>query len=97
MHGLAYSLGACLLLNYLGKSGPRTPLKSAISISNPFNINTAVKFIRVLPSLALCATLTCKSYFLGRHMIDRHFAWVYRDIFIKYTVILLLFCSSNKT
>jgi abhydrolase domain-containing protein 1/3 len=65
----AYSLGACMLINYLGTVGENTPLASAVTVSNPFDILAVANYLQ--------------SYFLGRHLIDRHFTSVYRDTFIR--------------
>ncbi|KAL0480562.1 ABHD1 [Acrasis kona] len=46
MIGVGFSLGSNILVRYLGKAGKNTPLSCCMSISNPYNLNTATKMLR---------------------------------------------------
>jgi len=59
-----------MLINYLGEVGEDTPLASAITVSNPYDIGAVASYL--------------KSYFLGRNLIDRHFTSVYRDTLFRH-------------
>jgi len=70
LFGVGYSLGANILVKYLGEEGDKTPLVGAISVSNPFNFNKSSKqlnehlFYKYTYSRALANN--CKR-FVGTH------------------------------
>lgn len=43
MYGVGYSLGANILVRYLGEEGDKTPLRAAVSLCNPFNLPVSDK------------------------------------------------------
>lgn len=53
---VGYSLGANILVKYLGEEGPRTPLIAAASLCNPFNL---VRFVISSAVQAVAAARRC--------------------------------------
>ncbi|KAH8908868.1 AB-hydrolase YheT [Coniochaeta sp. PMI_546] len=43
LFGLGFSLGACILTNYVAEEGSACPLKAAIAVGNPFNLEVSSK------------------------------------------------------
>ncbi|KAK4032731.1 Alpha/Beta hydrolase protein [Parachaetomium inaequale] len=46
LFGLGFSLGANILTNYVGEEGANCPLKAAISVGNPFDLEVANKALQ---------------------------------------------------
>ncbi|OTB05851.1 hypothetical protein M426DRAFT_319536 [Hypoxylon sp. CI-4A] len=57
LFGLGFSLGACILTNYLGEEGSATPLKAAVAIANPWALHISSKMLQ--------------STFIGHHVYQR--------------------------
>ncbi|KAI5924299.1 Alpha/Beta hydrolase protein [Camillea tinctor] len=45
LFGLGFSLGACILTNYLGEEGPAAELKAAVVCANPWNLDVSNKML----------------------------------------------------
>lgn len=45
MFAAGWSLGANILVNYLGEQGPDTPLEAAVSMCNPFDLTISNRHI----------------------------------------------------
>lgn len=43
LFGVGFSLGACILTNYVAEEGSACPLKGAIAVGNPFNLEVSSK------------------------------------------------------
>ncbi|KAI1391211.1 AB-hydrolase YheT [Hypoxylon trugodes] len=46
LFGLGFSLGGCILTNYLGEEGSATPLKAAVVVGNPWALNISAKMLQ---------------------------------------------------
>ncbi|KAI0167116.1 AB-hydrolase YheT [Hypoxylon sp. FL1284] len=46
LFGLGFSLGACILTNYLGEEGSATPLKAAVAVANPWALHISSKMLQ---------------------------------------------------
>ncbi|KAH9901995.1 carboxylesterase-like protein [Xylariomycetidae sp. FL2044] len=46
LFGLGFSMGACILVNYLGEEGSGCPLKAAVVCANPWNLDVTDKVLR---------------------------------------------------
>ncbi|KAI8965714.1 AB-hydrolase YheT [Daldinia sp. FL1419] len=46
LFGLGFSLGACILTNYLGEEGSATPLKAAVVVANPWALHISSKMLQ---------------------------------------------------
>ncbi|KAB5563173.1 Alpha/Beta hydrolase protein [Coniochaeta sp. 2T2.1] len=46
LFGVGFSLGACILTNYVAEDGASCPLKAAIAVGNPFNLEVSNKALR---------------------------------------------------
>ncbi|KAI0005171.1 AB-hydrolase YheT [Xylariaceae sp. FL0662B] len=46
LFGLGFSLGACILTNYLGEEGSATPLKAAVVCANPWELYLSSKMLQ---------------------------------------------------
>eukprot|EP01116_Phalansterium_solitarium_P017331 TRINITY_DN4241_c0_g2_i1.p1 TRINITY_DN4241_c0_g2~~TRINITY_DN4241_c0_g2_i1.p1 ORF type:complete len:399 (-),score=114.43 TRINITY_DN4241_c0_g2_i1:232-1428(-) len=46
LYAIGYSLGANILVKYLGEEGARTPLKAAVAVSSVHNLHEANKFMK---------------------------------------------------
>ncbi|OTA78233.1 hypothetical protein M434DRAFT_402260 [Hypoxylon sp. CO27-5] len=46
LFGLGFSLGACILTNYLGEEGSTTPLKAAVVVANPWALHISSKMLQ---------------------------------------------------
>ncbi|KAI1076278.1 AB-hydrolase YheT [Whalleya microplaca] len=46
LFGLGFSLGACILTNYLGEEGSATPLKAAVVCANPWELYLSSKMLK---------------------------------------------------
>ncbi|KAI1776055.1 AB-hydrolase YheT [Hypoxylon cercidicola] len=57
LFGLGFSLGACILTNYLGEEGSATPLKAAVAVANPWALHISSKMLQ--------------SSFIGHHVYQR--------------------------
>ncbi|KAI1763027.1 AB-hydrolase YheT [Hypoxylon sp. FL1150] len=57
LFGLGFSLGACILTNYLGEEGAATPLKAAVVVANPWALHISSKMLQ--------------STFIGHHLYQR--------------------------
>ncbi|KAI5862782.1 AB-hydrolase YheT [Durotheca rogersii] len=57
LFGLGFSLGACILTNYLGEEGAATPLKAAVVVANPWALHISSKMLQ--------------STFIGHHVYQR--------------------------
>jgi predicted alpha/beta-fold hydrolase len=45
LYAAGWSLGANILVNYLGEQGPDTPLAAAVSMCNPFDLTISNRHI----------------------------------------------------
>ncbi|KAL7625400.1 hypothetical protein AAE478_004619 [Parahypoxylon ruwenzoriense] len=57
LFGLGFSLGACILTNYLGEEGSATPLKAAVVVANPWALHISSKMLQTT--------------FIGHHVYQR--------------------------
>ncbi|KAI0019661.1 AB-hydrolase YheT [Xylariomycetidae sp. FL0641] len=46
LFGLGFSLGACILTNYLGEEGSDCQLKGAVAVANPWNLEIGSKWLK---------------------------------------------------
>ncbi|KAI1377422.1 AB-hydrolase YheT [Hypoxylon crocopeplum] len=46
LFGLGFSLGACILTNYLGEEGSATPLRAAVVVANPWALHISSKMLQ---------------------------------------------------
>ncbi|KAI1214889.1 AB-hydrolase YheT [Annulohypoxylon truncatum] len=46
LFGLGFSLGACIMTNYLGEEGSATPLKAAVVVANPWALHISSKMLQ---------------------------------------------------
>ncbi|KAI1339059.1 carboxylesterase-like protein [Xylariaceae sp. FL0016] len=58
LFGLGFSLGACILTNYLGEEGSNCELKAAIAVANPWNLEIGSRVL--------------KSTLIGHEFYQRH-------------------------
>ncbi|KAI0379904.1 AB-hydrolase YheT [Hypomontagnella monticulosa] len=57
LFGLGFSLGACILTNYLGEEGSACPLKAAVAVANPWALHISSKMLQ--------------SSFIGHHVYQK--------------------------
>ncbi|KAI0898005.1 AB-hydrolase YheT [Annulohypoxylon nitens] len=89
LFGLGFSLGACIMTNYLGEEGSATPLKAAVVVANPWALHISSKMLQ--------------STFIGHHLYQRvlgnsmrALAMKHKDELEKYTNIDTTSLFSHK-
>jgi len=59
LFGIGYSLGANILVKYLGEEGEETPLNGAVSISNPLDFKASSYYLEKMPLYNAVLTKGC--------------------------------------